>query len=109
MTQQTPQPVSRAQRTLSYIAAALVAVSLVCIAAVLIGSAVGGMPEQGSGQGLWPAVFLFPLIAFPIAFVMIIAVIVIGGRQRSRAAKEAAEAAAAPAPGKPKTGPKGRR
>lgn len=108
MTQQTPPPVSRAQRTLSYIAAALVVVSLVCIAAVLIGSAVGGMPEQGSGEGLWPAVFLFPLIAFPIAFVLIVVVIVIAGRQRSRAAKAAAEATATP-PAKPKTGPKGRR
>ena len=108
MTQQTPPPVSRAQRILSYIAAALVVVSLVCIAAVLVGSAVGGMPEQGSGQGLWPAVFVLPLIAFPIAFVLIIAVIIIAGRQRSKAAKAAAEAATS-SPAKPKTGPKGRR
>lgn len=108
MTQQTPPPVSGAQRTLSYIAAGLVVVSLICIAAILIGSAVGGMPEQGSGQGLWPAVFLFPLIAFPIAFVLIIVVIVIAGRQRSRAAKAEQAAAAAP-PATPKSRPKGRR
>lgn len=90
MTQQTPPPASRLQRVLSYIAAALVIVSLLCIAAILIGSALGGMPQQGSGQGLWPAVFLFPLIAFPIAFVLVIIIIVTGGRQRSRAAKAAA-------------------
>jgi uncharacterized membrane protein len=90
VTQQTPPPVSRLQRILSYIAAALVVVSLVCIAAILIGSAVGGMPQQGSGEGLWPTVFLFPLVAFPIAFVLIIVIIIAGARQRSRAAKEAA-------------------
>lgn len=90
MTQQTPPPASRPQRILSYIVAALVVVSLVCIAAILIGSAAGGMPEQGSGQGLWPTVFLFPLVALPVAFLLIIVVIIIAGRQRSRAAKAAA-------------------
>ncbi|WP_426624948.1 hypothetical protein ACPPVW_02355 [Leifsonia sp. McL0607] len=109
MTQQTPPPTSRLQRVLSYIVAALVVVSLVCIAAILIGSAAGGMPQQGSGQGLWPVVFLFPLIALPIAFLLLIALIVITGRQRSRAAKAATRAAAVAASTKPKTGPKGRR
>ncbi|MFE4467273.1 hypothetical protein ACFRFH_00540 [Leifsonia sp. NPDC056824] len=89
MTQQTPPPASRLQRVLSYIVAALVVVSLVCIAAILVGSALGGMPEQGSGQGLWPAVFLFPLVALPIAFVLLITLIIVTGRQRSRAAKAA--------------------
>ena len=90
MTQQTPPPVSRFQRILSYILAALVVVSLACIAAILIGSAVGGMPQQGSGEGVWPVVFLFPLMALPIAFVLFIVLIVVVGRQRSRATKAAA-------------------
>ncbi|MGH1525942.1 hypothetical protein ACRAWC_18555 [Leifsonia sp. L25] len=90
MTSQTPPPASRLQRVLSYIVAALVVVSLVCIAAILVGSALGGMPQQGSGQGLWPAVFLLPLIALPIAFVLLITLIIVTGRQRSRAAKAAA-------------------
>ncbi|MEN2736905.1 hypothetical protein ABCS02_03855 [Microbacterium sp. X-17] len=90
MTQQTPPPASRLQRVLSYIAAALVIVSLLCIAAILIGSAVGGMPQQNEGQGLWPAVIVFPLLAFPIAFVLVIVVIVSSSRQRRRAAKAAA-------------------
>lgn len=90
MTSQTPPPASRLARVLSYIVAALVVVSLVCIAAILVGSALGGMPQQGSGQGLWPAVFLFPLIALPIAFVLLITLIIVTGVQRSRAAKAAA-------------------
>ena len=108
MTQQTPPPASRLQRVLSYIVAALVIVSLVCIAAILIGSAAGAMPAQGSGQGVWPAVILLPLIALPIAFLLLIALLIVTGRQRSKAARAEAEAAAA-APSKPKTGPKGRR
>jgi len=50
---------------------------------------VGGFAQQGSGEGLWPAVFVFPLIALPIAFVLIIALIIVVGRQRSKAAKAA--------------------
>lgn len=89
MTQQTPPPASRFQRVLAYIVAALVVVSLVCIAAVLIGSALGGMPQQGSGQGLWPVVFLFPLIAFPVAFVLLIVLLVVTARQRRLEARAA--------------------
>ena len=90
MTQQTPPPASRLQRILSYIIAALVIVSLVCIAAILIGTAAGQFAAQGSGQGLWPTVFLFPLVALPIAFVLIIVLLIVTGRARSRAAKAAA-------------------
>ena len=88
MTQQTPPPASRLQRILAYIIAALVIVSLVCIAAILIGTAVGGFAEQGAGQGVWPVVFVFPLVALPVAFVLIIVLIIISGRQRSRAPPE---------------------
>lgn len=91
MTQQTPPPASRPQRILAYIIAALVIVSLVCVAAILIGTAAGQFAEQGSGQGLWPAVFLFPYAALPIAFILIIVLIIVSAR-RNRAANRAAAA-----------------
>lgn len=90
MTQQTPPLTSRFQRILSYIIAALVVLSLACIAAILVGSAVGGMPQQGSGAGLWPAVFLFPLLALPIAFVLMLVLFIAATRRRSAAAKATA-------------------
>ncbi len=86
-TQKTPPSATRLQRVLSYIVAALVIVSLVCIAAILVGTAVGGFAQQGSGEGLWPTVFLFPLVALPVAFVLLIVLIVLTGRERRRAAK----------------------
>lgn len=88
MTQQTPPPASRLQRILSYIIAALVIVSLVCIAAILIGTAAGQFAQQGSGEGLWPTVFLFPLVALPVAFVLIIVLLIVSAR-RNRAANRA--------------------
>jgi uncharacterized membrane protein len=88
VTQQTPPPASRLQRILSYIIAALVIVSLVCIAAILIGTAAGQFAQQGSGEGLWPTVFLFPLVALPVAFVLIIVLLIVSAR-RNRAANRA--------------------
>ena len=108
MTQQTPPAASRAQRILSYIVAALVIVSLVCIAAILIGTAVGGFAQQSTAPGLWPAVFLLPLLALPIAFVLLIVLIVMTGRRRSAEAKAAAAAATTAAtPAKPPRKDKG--
>ena len=90
MTQQTPPPASRLQRILSYIVAALVIVSLVCIAAILIGTAAGQFAQQGSGQGCWPTVFFFPLFALPVAFVLIIVLIVLSA-VRNRAANRSGD------------------
>jgi TRAP-type C4-dicarboxylate transport system permease small subunit len=92
VTQQTPPPASRLQRILAYIIAALVILSLVCIAAILIGTATGQFAQQGSGAGLWPTVFLLPLVALPIAFVLIIALLIVSAR-RNRAANRAAGSA----------------
>ncbi|MFI5039190.1 MAG: hypothetical protein ACHQCG_04565, partial [Solirubrobacterales bacterium] len=58
-----------------------------CIAATLIGKAVGAFAQPGSGQGIWPTVFALPLIALPIAFVLMIALFITTARQRSKAAK----------------------
>ncbi|MFI5061185.1 MAG: hypothetical protein ACHP7F_07045 [Actinomycetales bacterium] len=87
MTQQTPPATSRPQRIISFIIAALVVVSLLCIAAILIGTAMGGFAQQGAGQGIWPTVFVLPLVALPIAFVLMIALFITTARQRSKAAK----------------------
>ena len=100
MTQQTPPPASRLQRILAYIIAALVILSLVCIAAILIGTWAGQFAQQGSGQGLWPTVFFFPLVALPIAFVLIIVLLIVSAR-RNRALNRANAVAA--------KDPKGRR
>lgn len=98
MTDQTHPPTSPFQRIVAAIVAVLVMVSLGCVAAILIGSAIGGMPQQGSGQGLWPTIFLFPLIALPVGFLLIIALILVTGRQRSRTARAGTAPKARPEP-----------
>lgn len=92
MTNQTSPPASRVQRILAYIVAALIVVSLVCIALILIGSAAGWLPhsQAAAEHGLWPTVSLIPLIALPLGFVLIIVLMIINTRNRAKFAKESA-------------------
>ena len=80
----TPAPASRAQRVLAYMAASMILISVIAIAAVLIG-AFFGMSGQFDG-GVWPIVALLPLIALPIGMILIIALVVVTTRRRSRGA-----------------------
>ncbi|MHA7985721.1 hypothetical protein ACX9R5_07925 [Rathayibacter sp. CAU 1779] len=84
MTEQTPQPVSRAQRTLAFIGAGLVILSIVCFLVLMIGTWLGAGPDQGSGKGIWPTVELLPLVALPLAFLCIVAVLIMSVVARSR-------------------------
>ena len=84
MTDETSQPASRLQRTLAFTAAGLVIVSIVCFFVLMIGTWLGAGPSQGSGKGIWPTVELLPLIALPIALVLIIVLLVVSLISRSR-------------------------
>ncbi|WP_243062621.1 hypothetical protein [Humibacter sp. RRB41] len=84
MTETTSQPASRLQRTLAFTAAGLVIISIVCFFVLIIGTWLGAGPSQGSGKGIWPTVELLPLIALPLALVMIIVLLIVSLVSRSR-------------------------
>ncbi|MGA0566903.1 hypothetical protein ACO2Q7_06200 [Rathayibacter sp. KR2-224] len=84
MTDETPRPASRVQRTLAFVAAGLVILSIVCFFVLIIGTWLGAGPDQGSGKGVWPTVELLPLAALPLAFVLIIVLLVMNLVGRSR-------------------------
>lgn len=89
MSLQTPRPVSRVQRILAYIIAALVVLSLVAIAALIAGYALGAAAAQGTGQGIWPTVMFIPMIGLPVAFVLILVLLGISliGRGKTNAGR----------------------
>ncbi|GAB3801520.1 hypothetical protein GCM10028798_17580 [Humibacter antri] len=89
MTDETPRPVSRMQRMLAFIAAGLVILSIVCFFVLIIGTWLGAGPAQASGRGIWPTVELLPLAALPIAFVLIIVLLVVSLFGRSRQNRKA--------------------
>jgi TRAP-type C4-dicarboxylate transport system permease small subunit len=78
--------VRRLDRILAFTALTLAALSVICFFAIIIGSAVG-MDQNSFGSGLWPVVAGLPLYGLPIAFVMIIALLVMSFVRKGRAAK----------------------
>ncbi|KQV07329.1 hypothetical protein [Leifsonia sp. Root112D2] len=87
MTQETPPTVSRLQRSLAYAIAAVVILSLVSIAALLIGTA-SGIKAEGFSSGLWPAILLLPDIGFPLALILMVILLIISMRNRSKHNRE---------------------
>jgi hypothetical protein len=80
--EQTPS-ISRPERILAYMVVTIVAVSIAAFVAVMVGTATG--LEQGDfAVGVWPVVTILPLVGLPIAFLMLITLIIVGAVRRSR-------------------------
>lgn len=78
-------PVRRVDRFLAFTALTLAALSVICFFAIIIGSAVG-MDQAAFADGVWPLVAAIPLWGLPIAFVMIIILLVMSFVRKGRAA-----------------------
>jgi hypothetical protein len=83
-----PEPLSRPQRALMYMAGSILGLGVIAIVALLIGEATLS-PEAFQNSAIWPVVALLPAIAIPLGFLLFIALIVVTFVQRSRAAKVA--------------------
>ena len=68
---------------LAYIIAATILLSIVAFFAIIIGTAVGAGADNGFSQGVWPTVFLLPLIGLPIGFLLIVGLLVLSGVRRT--------------------------
>lgn len=78
---------SAVERILAYMLFAIVVLSIGCFVAIMAGTW-SGMSQADFNQGAWPAVAILPLYGLPIAFLMLIAIIIINGIRRSRAARD---------------------
>jgi uncharacterized membrane protein len=85
----TPPPVrvSRLERILAVLVAAIVILALVCFVAVIVGTSLGAGADDGFSHGVWPAVFMVPYLGLPLAFVLIVVLLISNALRRSRAAK----------------------
>lgn len=72
---------------LAYAVAILIGLALACFIAVIAGTALGAGDNDGFSHGLWPAIFMIQYYGLPLAFVLIVALLVSNGVRRSRAAK----------------------
>ncbi|WP_236720068.1 hypothetical protein [Rathayibacter sp. VKM Ac-2630] len=79
MKPQQPAGIGRAERTLAYMFIAIIAVTVLAFLAILLAPVFG--VEQYEGP-LWRFVFAVPLVGLPIAFLMMIAMLIVGVRRR---------------------------
>lgn len=88
MSTHTPEPdvpVRRIDRILAFTALGIAAASVVCFFAIIIGTAVG-MDQDAFGEGVWPVVAAIPYWGLPLAFVLIITLLVMSFVRKGRAA-----------------------
>ena len=78
--------VRRIDRILAFMSLGMVVLSIVCFAAIIIGSATG-MQHEDFGTGLWPTIGIIVYIAPVLAFLLLMAVIIMTFVRRSRANK----------------------
>ena len=78
----------RVERTLAYMVAAIIVLSLASFVALIVATSIG-LGRDDFAQGIWPIVTILPLIGLPIGFVLIIALLVVSAVRRGRAAKDA--------------------
>ncbi|MDO8382612.1 MULTISPECIES: multidrug ABC transporter ATPase [Microbacterium] len=74
----------RAERILAFMSLGIALLSIVCFFAIIIGTATG-MSQEDFSSGIWPLVALLPNIGLPLAFVLIITLLVITWARRKRA------------------------
>ncbi|MDQ4214463.1 multidrug ABC transporter ATPase [Microbacterium capsulatum] len=73
-------------RFLTFGALGLAALSVICFFTIIIGTAVG-MKQADFTHGAWPIVGVFPFWGLPIAFLMIVALLIMSFVRRGRAAR----------------------
>ncbi|MGW4930190.1 multidrug ABC transporter ATPase [Agromyces sp. NPDC004153] len=87
MSDSGPVTQHRAERILAYMFVAIVGLSILAFIAVMIGTAVGAGANDGFSQGIWPIVLTLPLFGLPIAFLLLIALLIVNGVRRARAGR----------------------
>jgi TRAP-type C4-dicarboxylate transport system permease small subunit len=71
----------RAERSLAFMIAATLGLSVLAFLALIIGTAAG---VRNFGEGMWPVVIFLPLIGLPIGFVLMLILLVLNMRRRLR-------------------------
>jgi TRAP-type C4-dicarboxylate transport system permease small subunit len=79
-------PIRRLDRILAFTALGIAAASILCFFAIIIGTATG-MDQSAFGHGVWPVVAAIPYWGLPLAFLMILALLIMSFVRRGRASR----------------------
>ena len=75
-------PIRRLDRILAYMSLGLAVLSIGCFVAIIVARPAG---VTDFAEGIWPVVAVLPLIALPLAFLMIVALLVMTFVRRAQA------------------------
>jgi TRAP-type C4-dicarboxylate transport system permease small subunit len=78
-------PIRTVDRFLAITALGLAALAIVCFFAVILARPLG---VTDFSEGIWPLIVVFPAIALPLAFVMIVVLLIMSFVRRARANRE---------------------
>ncbi len=74
----------RAERILAYMFVGVIGLSILAFLAIMFGTLAGAGENDGFSQGVWPLVLTLPLFGLPLAFLLLIALLVVNGVRRAR-------------------------
>lgn len=77
-------PVRRIDRILAFMSLGIAALSVLCFFAIMISTATG-MEHEDYATGVWPVVAAIPLYGLPIAFLLILALLIMSFARRGKA------------------------
>lgn len=81
-------PIRRIDRIFAFMSLGIALFAIICFFAIMIGTATG-MQQEDFRYGVWPVVAAVPLFGLPIAFLLILALLIMSFVRRARAAKRA--------------------
>jgi len=86
----TPAPINdnRRERILAFMVMACVGLSIAAFLAIIIGTFFEAGTNNGFSQGIWPTIFILPVIGLPIAIVLMLVLLVLNAMRRSREARK---------------------
>lgn len=65
----------------------LVVASVIAFLAIIVATQLGAGADDGFSHGLWPTILMLPLFALPVAFVLLVVLLIRGVSRRSRLAR----------------------
>ncbi|MBO3663835.1 multidrug ABC transporter ATPase [Microbacterium stercoris] len=79
-------PVRRVDRILAFMALGIAIVSVLCFAAIITSTAMG-MQHEDYGVGVWPVIGVFPLFGLPVAFLLILVLLIMTWTRKGKAGR----------------------
>jgi Zn-dependent protease with chaperone function len=74
----------RAERILAYMFIGIIGLSILDFLVIMIATMAGAGANDGFSTGVWPLILTLPLFALPIAFLLLIALLIVNGVRRAR-------------------------